>query len=55
VQKMDKRKPYEKPTASQLTHEQAKEKLLRLARQGDKEAERIFETLFPEESKTPCK
>jgi len=44
------RKPYEKPTATQLTPEQAKQKLLHLVNRGDPEAKKLLEMMFPEEA-----
>ena len=45
-----KRKPYEKPNATPLTPKEAKEKLLRLAKQGDQDAKQILREMFPDES-----
>lgn len=42
------RKPYEKPTATRLTPEQAKLKLIDLASKGDQAAKDMLEALFPE-------
>jgi hypothetical protein len=40
--KRKKRKPYEKPTATQLNPEQAKEKLRRFANQGNEQAKEML-------------
>ena len=45
-QKM-KRKPYEKPTVTKLTPEQAKPKLLAHAMKGDEGARELLELIFP--------
>jgi hypothetical protein len=45
------RKPYERPTATKLTPEEAKVKLVQLARKGDQEAMHLLEIMFPEEAK----
>jgi hypothetical protein len=42
------RKPYEKPTATRLTPEQAKLKLLRHASTGDEGARDLLEMMSPE-------
>jgi len=42
------RKPYEKPTATKLTPEQAKLKLLGHASMGDEGAKDLLKALFPE-------
>ncbi len=42
------RKPYVKPTATQLTREQAKLKLLGHATVGDQGAKELLEMMFPE-------
>ena len=42
------KKPYVKPTATKLTHEQAKLKLLGLASTGDQGAKNLLEMMFPE-------
>lgn len=52
MKKEKRRKPYEKPTATQLTTEEAKRKLLEYARRGDRGAKEILEIMFPEEAKT---
>jgi len=49
--KEKRRKPYEKPTATKLTPEEAKLKLVDHARRGDQGAKDILEILFPEEAK----
>jgi len=41
------RKPYVKPSATKLTHEQAKLKLLRHATMGDQGAKDLLEMMFP--------
>lgn len=48
--KKKRRKPYEKPTATKLTSEQAKVKLLDRAGKGDQGAKELLEQLFPEEA-----
>jgi hypothetical protein len=45
------RKPYEKPTATRLTSEEAKLKLVDHASRGDQGAKDILEMMFPEEAK----
>lgn len=42
------KKPYVKPTAIKLTHEQAKLKLLGHASKGDQGAKDLLEMMFPE-------
>jgi hypothetical protein len=42
------RKPYEKPTAMQLTPEEAKLKLIDLASRGSQDAKEMLEMMFPE-------
>jgi len=49
------RKPYEKPTATQLTPEQAKQKLRHLVNRNDPEAKKLLEMMFPEEAQTDLK
>jgi hypothetical protein len=44
------RKAYEKPTATQLAPEQAKQKLLGLVKRRDQEARKLLEMMFPEEA-----
>ena len=44
------RKPYEKPTATKLTSEEAKAKLIDHASRGNQEAKEILEMMFSEES-----
>jgi hypothetical protein len=44
------RKPYEKPTATQLTPEQAKQKLLDFVKRGGQGAKDSLEIMFPEEA-----
>jgi hypothetical protein len=43
-------RPYEKPTLTKLTPEQAKLKLLGHASKGDKGAQELLELMFPETS-----
>jgi hypothetical protein len=50
-QKEKSRKPYERPTASRLTPEEARVRLLEHARKGDREAMNLLEMMFPEEAK----
>ena len=50
-QKEKSRKPYERPTATSLTPEEAKVKLLEHARKGDREAMNLLQMMFPEEAK----
>jgi hypothetical protein len=50
VKRKKKRKPYERPTATQLSPDEAKAKLLRLADQGDQQAKEMLRTMFPDES-----
>ena len=45
------RKPYEKPTATRLTSEEAKLKLVDHASRGNQGAKDILEMMFPEEAK----
>lgn len=45
------RKPYEKPTATKLTSEEAKLKLVDHASRGDPGAKDMLEMMFPEEAK----
>ena len=44
-------KPYEKPTATKLTPEEAKLKLVHLAEKGDEQAKKMLENMFPEDTK----
>jgi hypothetical protein len=44
------RKPYEKPTLTQLTPEEAKLKLIDLASRGDEQAREMLVMTFPEEA-----
>ena len=46
------RKPYVKPTVTQLTAEQVKEKHLRLVRKGDPKAKELLEKMLPEDPRT---
>jgi hypothetical protein len=50
----ERRKPYEKPTATQLTKEEAKRKLIEHARRGDQGAKEMLEMMFPEEAQRLC-
>lgn len=45
------RKPYEKPTLTPLTPEEAKLKLIDGASRGEQGAKDILEIMFPEEAK----
>ena len=45
------RKPYEKPTVTKLTPEEAKLKLVHLAGKGDEQAKEMLQRIFPEEAK----
>jgi len=45
------RKPYQPPTVTRLTPEEAKIKLVEHARNGDGEAMDLLELIFPEEAK----
>jgi len=45
------RKPYVRPTATKLTSQEAKFKLVEHARKGDQEAMHLLEIMFPEEAK----
>jgi len=49
--KEKRRKRYEKPTATKLTPEEAKVKLVDHARRGDQGARNLLEMMFPEEAK----
>jgi hypothetical protein len=44
-----KRKPYEKPTATKLTTEQARLKLIGHAMMGDEGAKELFELMFSDD------
>jgi len=44
------RKPYEKPTVTQLTPEEAKLKLIDHASRGDEQAREMLVMTFPEEA-----
>jgi hypothetical protein len=48
MSKEKRRKPYERPTATRLTPDEAKVKLLEDARKGDEEAMHLLESMFPE-------
>lgn len=43
------RKPYTKPTVTELTAEQIKERILRLVKKGDPAAKELLEAMFPED------
>ena len=45
------RKRYEKPTATKLTPEEAKLKLVHLAEKGDEQAKEMLENMFPEDAR----
>ena len=45
------RKPYQPPTVTRLTPEEAKIKLVEHARNGDGEAMELLKLIFPEEAK----
>ncbi len=45
------RKPYQKPTARQLSQNEARLKLLERARGGDQAAMELLELMFPEEAR----
>lgn len=47
----DPRKPYHRPTAIQLTPDEAKRKLIDHATRGDHGARELLEMIFPEEAK----
>jgi hypothetical protein len=49
------RKPYEKPTVTQLTPEEAKLKLIDLASRGDEQAKKMVVIRFREEAKNLSK
>ncbi len=53
--KQHKKRPYDKPTATQLTREQAKLKLMRHAMVGSKDAKTFLDILFQQESPTTKK
>jgi ribose 5-phosphate isomerase RpiB len=44
------KKPYEKPTATELTREQAKLKLMGYAMMGDEQAKELLDILFQQEN-----
>jgi hypothetical protein len=46
----NRRKPYEKPTVTKLTPEEAKLKLIALANRGDEQAKEMLVMMFPEEA-----
>ncbi|MFZ1141096.1 MAG: hypothetical protein WCF26_20380 [Candidatus Sulfotelmatobacter sp.] len=50
-EKEKRRKPYEKPTVTKLTAEEAKLKLIDHASRGDQGVKDILEMMFPEEAK----
>ena len=43
------RKPYTKPTVTELTAEQIKERILRLVKKGDPAAKELLEAMFSED------
>lgn len=45
------RKPYQKPTATRVTPEEAKLKIANLAEKGDEAAKDLLEAFFPDQSK----
>lgn len=45
------RKQYEKPTATKLSPEDAKQKLLKLVEKGDQGAKDLLEMMFPDEAR----
>jgi len=45
------RKPYQPPTVTRLTREEARIKLVEHARNGDREAMDLLKLIFPEEAK----
>ena len=45
------RKPYQPPTVTRLTPEEARIKLVEHARNGDREAMDLLKLIFPEEAK----
>jgi hypothetical protein len=47
----NRRKPYEKPTVTKLTPEEAKLKLIAFASHGDEPAKEMLVMLFPEEAR----
>jgi hypothetical protein len=49
--KQNQRKPYQKPTATKLSPEEAKLKLLDQACRGDQDAKELLNMMFPEEAK----
>ncbi len=49
------RKPYEKPSVTNLTPEQAKQKLLRLVNRGDEQAKKLLKEMFAEDAKNDSK
>jgi hypothetical protein len=48
-------KPYEKPTVTKMTSEEAKRKLVDLVNKGDEDAKAMLEIMFPEEAKKQSK
>jgi len=49
--KEHRRKPYETPTATKLTPEEAKLKLIEHASQGDEGVKDLLEMMFPEDAR----
>ena len=47
----NRRKPYEKPTVTKLTPEEANLKLIALANRGDEQAKEMLVMMFPEEAR----
>jgi hypothetical protein len=47
------KKPYEKPTATKLTQEQARLKLMNCAMMGSKEAKELLDLLFENTKQNP--
>jgi hypothetical protein len=49
------RKPYEKPTVTKMTSEEAKRKLVDLVNKNDEDARKMLEMMFPDEAKKQSK
>jgi hypothetical protein len=47
------KKTYEKPAATKITREEARVKLMRLARMGDAQAKELLDILFGQEHEKP--
>ena len=43
------RKPYVKPSVTELTAQEVRQKLLRLVKRGDPKAKELLEKMFPED------